>query len=196
MGWSFAADDVFDHDALPFTVVTDFPAGRAANVLVGETHDLRGVCAFDYVVPTPATASGNTRFSCVLTDLSQPMPDMRVLPRVAAERLADPRGLDTRRVADVQLGESAVDETFLVQAADAAFARLLVDAPMRRWLLDVWPVAGIEISGSLLMTWGPAVSPRRIRDAVSAADALRERIPTAARAYALEHVTGPGEGSR
>ena len=45
MGWSFSPDDVFDHDALSFAVLHDFPAGRAANVLIGESHDGHSTCA-------------------------------------------------------------------------------------------------------------------------------------------------------
>ena len=187
MGWSFSPDDVFDHDALSFAVLHDFPAGRAANVLIGESHDGHSTCAFDYVVPTPATATGNTRFTCVLTDLSQEMPGLLVLPGLAADRLVDPR-----RLTDTEIDGANFDALFRTHADDGTFARLFLDISMRAWLADDWPVAGLEISGSLLLTWGPALPPRRIRDAVSAADALRARIPEAARTHAIEHVTGHG----
>ena len=188
MGWSFAADDIFDHEALPFAVFRDFSTGRAANVLVGESHDGRGTCAFDYVVPTPATAGRSTRFTCIVADLAQAMPGLLVVPRDAADRLVDPRGL-----ADVRLGDDRFDARFRVGTSDVAFARLILDDPMRGWLLERWPGSGIEISASLLLTWGPAVAPARIRDAVSAADELQARIPAAAYAYAVEHVTGRGD---
>lgn len=191
MGWSFSPNDVFDRDALSFAMLDDFPAGRAANVLVGESHDGHGVCAFDYQVPLPATAGKRARFTCVLTDLSQDMPGLAVLPRQAAAHLADPRPMS-----DLRFGDPDFEECFRVHAPDRCFAALFVNASMRRWLEDDWPVAGFEISGSILLTWGPALAPRRIRDAISAADALRAHIPKAALAYATEHVTDHGGDPR
>ncbi len=191
MGWSFAPDDVFDHEAMSFAVLRDFPTGRAANVLVGESYDGKGTCVFDYVVPTPATERGNTRFTCVVTDLSQAMPGLIVVPRVATGRLADPRHL-----VDDRTGDQVFDDRFWLGAHDDAFAQRFLDATMRRWLVDRWPVAGFEVAGPLLLTWGPALVPRRIRDAVSAADELHARIPPSAGAYAIEHATGSGGEAR
>lgn len=111
-------------------------------------------------------------FTCAATSVPPTWPDLAVVPRSAAGRLA--HGLGLR---GVELELERFNRAFEVRSADPRFATALLDAPMIDWLLGLPTGTGFELRETTLL----AVVPRPAFDvvpfALQALQAFRDRIP-------------------
>jgi hypothetical protein len=173
LGWVFSADDVFDYAAMPFTLFEGRPGGRAANVIVGPSHQGRSVCAFDYRTPS-AGETGPRSHTCVVTDLGSAWPRLLV-------QSADPEAQDPPLSGslDPRLDVVELDPRYRTWTDDPVFARTFLDPALLAWLGRHWPDAQFEVAGALLLVWGPRSRPAGLPDVIRAADALCSRVPDA-----------------
>ena len=167
MDWNYESGDVFDYTAMTFATL-DGRDGRASNVLLGVTRGGGPVCAFDY----RCRADGHTtRYSCVLAELDTVLPHMLVEPD-AAEVLRPSADEDVVRRLDPVEGFPGL----AVRSNDPDRVGSLLRRGTARWLVDRWPDAAFEVSGSLLVTFSPQVAPGEVGDLVRATDGLRRQL--------------------
>jgi hypothetical protein len=167
MDWNYESGDVFDYSAMTFATL-DGHDGRASNVLLGVTRGGGPVCAFDY----RCHANGRTaRYSCVLAELDTVLPHMLVEPD-AAEVLRPSADDDAVRSLEPVEGFPGL----AIRSDDPDRVGSLLRRGTARWLVDRWPDAAFEVSGSLLVTFSPLAAPSDVGDLVRATDGLRRQL--------------------
>ena len=111
-------------------------------------------------------------FACAMAKVDASLPGLVAEPPTFLTMLKGPPA-----AAPVRLGDPSFEREMQVWSDDDAFAREVLDAPMREWLRSLDPHWGMELLGHIAMIYGP--KPER-PDLVATLDLLRgvlERLP-------------------
>ena len=76
-------------------------------------------------------------------------------------------------------GVTHIDARYEVRAADAGFARELLESEVGGWLAGDVPEWSFELSGRHLLAAGPEMPPRELTELVDVLEAFRRRLPWA-----------------
>lgn len=109
------------------------------------------VFAASFVSPTVfEEQSVRASFACAMTRVEASLPAAVVEPQAFLTRIERPPAAPT-----VHTGDPQFDAALAVWSDDPAFARTLLDPPMREWLRSLDHRWGIEVHGRIVMVYGP-----------------------------------------
>lgn len=174
-GLHYAAGDPFGCARAPFPLLKRGTDQEVTSVLWrdGDTHAVR---SFDFrfftnrnndTVPSPL-------FSCVTALTNSAWPYLSLSPAPGKLGIAKPFSDDERfDPLDVEFAEA-----FLVHCTDDRFATMLLDAPMRRFLLDHARALDIELCGAWVMMYSEHIPTDIVPSLFPFVDDFIDRVPT------------------
>lgn len=134
----------------------------------------REVVVFDYWFSRSSDPqrSDHRSFTVAATTVPTVWPDVAVVPRSTAGRLAHALG---ERGVESEL--ERFNRAFDVRSGDRRFVSALLDASMIEWLLERPEGSGFEIRGSTALALVPRPASDVVRAALETLEAFLERIP-------------------
>ena len=172
LGLQRSAEDPFGLASYPLALFSRVPEPVVRNVLSGPWRG-REVRAFDvaFNAALPGGRAEPRALACALAPVDVDAPGIVVEPSVFVTFVPAPIGAAGAVDPDppVDVGDDRFHRTFEVRSADAAFARALLDEPMRSWMEGLGEGWGFELRGRMALAYGP--SPTR-SDVVASLDTL------------------------
>jgi len=113
-----------------------------------------------------------TSFAGAISGLPVGAPAVVVEPQVFVTSLERPPALER-----VEVGDPAVDEAWGVWAADATFARSLLDQDVRAWLASLGERWALEVTARIAMVYGPAPERPDVFEVLETLKGFLDRLP-------------------
>jgi hypothetical protein len=134
----------------------------------------REVVVFDYWFATSGDPqrADHEYATCATTSVPAAWPDLAIVPRRVAGRLAHALGLR-----GIELELERFNRAFEVRAADPRFASAILDAPMIEWLLGLTSGTGFEIRGGTLLAFVPRATLDDVPLTLETMEAFLNRVP-------------------
>ena len=176
LGFRSETQDPFGLLGYPFALFGRISDAQIANLLWGPWQGTE-VKMFECSFATATVGDPDReRFSCVIAPVGATCPHLVLEPEIFFPLLGGPVGL-----AEIAFEDAPFARVFRVGCDDEAFARALIDGPMGDWLAGLGEGWGFEVSGALIMVYGPGSAHA---DLLSVLEPLREfldRVPLALR---------------
>jgi hypothetical protein len=168
---------------------TDYPYSiwPAQDVITG-THRGRPFWCFEGATTDPPGGGPGYRRLFVVERRSSG-PTLKVSRRWGYRHLREPTG-----TSQVELADPAFEAQFQVSTDDAAYARTVLDPPLRSWLLDTGPVGLVlRFTGASLVTWqNPRLTARSVERTLDYLCDVLDRVEPGAAGGGRS--PGPGTG--
>lgn len=166
MGFAYSTSDAsHELEAMEIPFLADAETASVAPVLSGPSDGGR--------VRVFPLERGSRRYAVGVVDLTQVVTAVGLRPTegTGPEVLVGYEPVDT--------GVTHIDARYEVRAADAAFARELLQSEVGAWLAGDVPDWSFELSGGHLLAVGPEVPPSELVELVAVLEAFRGRLPWA-----------------
>ena len=171
--------DPFGLLAFPFVLFPRTSQPEITELVWGPWSGLE-VTVFGLGFDAPSLSSSSatrTVFACAFTKVDASFPSVVAEPQVFLTTFER-----APASTHVELDDPGFDAEWNVWSEDGSFARTILDEPMRDWLRSLDDAWAIEVSGSMVLVYGPRPSSPDVFGVLDTLRGLVEHVPSEVRA--------------